>query len=283
MDETTRNVKARHLKFGIGKHHRKYWFNDDPVKTLHANTLTASIPYGEQFFIACVLPHVKNIKDKKLRRDAIQFAKQELNHSKEHYRLYLKTVKPHYPKLKVKHNLYQKLFQGVALLVGSKTRLAMVAAMEHFTAVTGELYIREPELLGGIDERIYLLWQWHFIEEVEHKAVAFDILKSVSNNYFIRATGFLLAASFLMIGFSSAYWHMAIKDKLHLKASFYRKSYQFFWGKKGLIRRLCWPYLRYLSPTFHPNQVPSSSQQQQLIEQLLLVEQQLKMPLPQEK
>lgn len=283
MDQTTRNVKARHLKFGIGKHHRKYWFNDDPVKTLHANTLTASIPYGEQFFIACVLPHVKSIKDKKLRRDAIQFAKQELNHSKEHYRLYLKTVKPHYPKLKVKHNLYQKLFQGVALLVGSKVRLAMVAAMEHFTAVTGELYIREPELLGGIDERIFLLWQWHFIEEVEHKAVAFDILKSVSNNYFIRATGFFLAASFLMIGFSSAYWHMAIADKLYLKASFYRKSYQFFWGKKGLIRRLCLPYLRYLAPSFHPNQIPSVNQHQHLIDQLLVIEQQLKLAMPQEK
>ncbi|HRE32941.1 MAG TPA: metal-dependent hydrolase, partial [Candidatus Berkiella sp.] len=259
----------------IGKNHIKYWFNNDPVKTLHANTLTASIPYGEQFFIACVLPHIKNIKDKTMRRNAIQFAKQEQNHSKEHFRLFLKTVKPYYPKLKVKNNLYQKLFQGVALVVGAKVRLAMVAAMEHFTAVTGELYIREPELLSGIDEQIYLLWQWHFIEELEHKAVAFDILKSVSNSYFVRALGFILAASFLMMGFSSTYWHMAIADKLHTKWSFYRRSYQFFWGKSGLLRRLTWPYLRYLLPSFHPNQSTQDAELHHLRERLALIEKQL--------
>jgi len=268
MDNTTRTIRARHIRFNISKNHRRYWFNDDPVKTLHANTLTASIPYGEHFFVACVLPHIKSIKDKTFRKNAIHFAKQEMNHSKEHYRLFLKTVKPFYPKLKVKENLYQKVFQVVALLCGAKIRLAMVAAMEHFTAVTGELYIREPELLAGIDERIYLLWQWHFIEEVEHKAVAFDILKSVTNNYFIRATGFFLAASFLMVGFTSAYWHMAIHDKLYKKFSFYKDSFTFFWGKKGLIRRLAWPYLRYLLPSFHPNQTSNPEFTQVLIQNL---------------
>jgi predicted metal-dependent hydrolase len=83
-----------------------------------------------------------------------------------------------------------------------------------------------------------------------------------------------------MIGFSSAYWHMAIKDKLHLKASFYKKSYQFFWGKKGLIRCLCWPYLRYLLPSFHPNQSNQPSLEKQLIDNLLLIEAQLKAFLP---
>ncbi|MGE3319590.1 MAG: metal-dependent hydrolase [Candidatus Berkiella sp.] len=275
MDDATRTIRARNIRFGIGKNHRRYWFNDDPVKTLHANTLTASIPYGEHFFVACVLPHIKHIKDKAVRKNAIHFAKQEMNHSKEHFRLFLKTVKPFYPKLKVKENLYQKVFQVVALLSGAKIRLAMVAAMEHFTAVTGELYIREPELLAGIDERIYLLWQWHFIEEVEHKAVAFDILKSVTRNYFIRATGFILAALFLMMGFSSAYWHMAIHDKLYKKKSFFIDSYQFFLGKKGLIRRLCRPYLRYLLPSFHPNQIGDEAATQALIENLQLIDKRL--------
>jgi predicted metal-dependent hydrolase len=276
MHDKTGTVKPRHIKFSIQKAHRKYWFNDSPVKTLHANTLTASIPYGEQFFIACVLPYIKTIKDKTLRKNAIQFAKQELNHSKEHFRLFLKTVKPFYPRLKVKNNIYQKLFQGVAFIVGPKIRLAMVAAMEHFTAVTGELYIREPERLSGIDERIYLLWQWHFIEEIEHKSVAFDVLKTVSNSYVIRTTGFFLAASFLMLGFFSAYGHMAIADKLYLKPSFYCQSMQFFWGKGGFLRKLSIPYLSYLLPSFHPNNIQLTAEQMKLLEQLASIEVQLK-------
>jgi predicted metal-dependent hydrolase len=158
---------------------------------------------------------------------------------------------------------------------GAKIRLAMVAAMEHFTAVTGELYIREPERLAGVDEQIYLLWQWHFIEEVEHKAVAFDILKNVSNSYTIRAVGFLLAAFFLMFGFTSTFAHMARYDKLHKKKAFYKEAYQFFWSKSGIFRRLFKPYLRYLLPSFHPNDSTLSNECSALVDNLAIIEKRL--------
>ncbi|MBI2790362.1 MAG: metal-dependent hydrolase [Gammaproteobacteria bacterium] len=276
MENETLLVLPRDIKFKISKNYPKYWFNGSAIKTIHANTLTSSIPFGERFFVSCVLPHIKKLKNRTQKRNALNFAKQEINHSKEHYRFYLKLVKPHYPKLKVKNYLYQKIFAVIAVLVGSKIRLAMVAAMEHFTAVSGDLYLRHPELLEGLDDNIKMLWQWHFIEEIEHKAVAFDIFHDSGGNYIQRVIGFFLSAFFLSMGFASYYFHMVCYDKLYKSKQFYIDTYQFFWGKHGLIKRLVIPYLRYLLPRFHPNQYSHFEQLTQLSNELMEIDRQLK-------
>lgn len=240
------------LKF-IPKATHKYWFDNDPIKTLHANTLTSSIPYGERFFVISVIPYLKKIKDKNLKKATLQFIRQEINHSKIHYRLYYQTVKPFYPKLRIKNCFYQKIFFILAFLLGGKGRLAIVAAMEHFTAVSGAYYLQNPTLLLGMGNQISQIWRWHFTEELEHRALAFDIFHFTGRNYLLRVVGYWLAAFFLLTGFISTFFHMVSYDKLYQKRSFYRNSYQFFFGKSGLIRQLWRPYLSYLKPGFHPH------------------------------
>lgn len=250
-----RMITPRAIKFKIAKCNKKYWFDDDPVKTLHANTLTSSIPYGERFFVSCMISHLKKIKNKTLKKEALSFIRQEMNHSKAHYRLYLKVVKPFYPKLKTRNCLYQKFFVLLALLLGNKVRLAIVAAMEHFTAVSGAYYLQNEKLIEGVDETIHSIFKWHFIEEVEHKAVAYDILQETGHNYFVRILGFFLAFFFLLSGFLSSFLHMVWYDKLYKSRAFYKNLFSFFLGKEGMIRKLWRPYLKYLLPHFHPSEV----------------------------
>lgn len=247
-------ITPRDVRFKIPKCEKKYWFNDDPVKTLHANALTSGIPYGERYFVVCILSHMKKIKNKALKKDVVNFIKQELNHAKAHYRLYLKAVKPHYPKLRVRNCLYQKIFMVLALLVGHRIRLATVAAIEHYTAVSGEYFIQHEELTEGMDDTLNLIFQWHFIEEIEHKAVAYDILQETGQNYFIRMAGFILGTFFITSGFLTSFLHMVRYDKLYKNKQFYQDAFAFFIGKKGILRALFFPYLRYIKPYFHPNQ-----------------------------
>lgn len=232
--------------------HKKYWFDNCPVKTLHANTVTSSIPYGERFFIACMAPHLKKIKDKALKRRAIQFIREELSHSKAHYRLYLQVVKPHYPTLRIKKRFYQKCFTLCALLLGNKVRLAIVAGMEHFTAIAGEYYLSKPQKLNGMHESIKNLWLWHFKEEVAHKTVALDILNSTGKNYIIRIFGYFLAGFFLAFGFIGTFSHMAIKDKLFFSIKFHCSVFKYLLSKDGLLRSSWLSSLRYLKPNFYP-------------------------------
>jgi hypothetical protein len=70
-------------------------------------------------------------------------------------------------------------------------RLAMVAAIEHFTCILGYWVISDAGSLdtAGADPVMLDLLRWHGSEEVEHRAVAFDLYQALSHppvRYFRR-------------------------------------------------------------------------------------------------
>lgn len=275
MQNKTPILVTRKFNFKLKKVSKRYWLNDDPIKTLHANTLTTGIPFGERFFVGCVLPYIRALPCPHLRKNAVEFARQEKNHSKEHLKLYLKSVKPFYPKLKVKGSFYQVLSVIIAALVGKKIRLAMVAAIEHYTAVAADYYLSHPDLFKGADDDIIAIWHWHFIEEIEHRQVAFDIFKACKGNYLQRVVGFFLAGFLLIIAFLNCFLHMASYDKLTRQWQFYIDSFHFFWGKGGILRKLAIPFLSYLSPSFHPDKMKEYTSKEERLNRILYIQQQL--------
>ena len=72
--------------------------------------------------------------------------------------------------------------------------LADTAASEHMTAIMAHGFFERREVLEHTDPRIRAMYAWHSIEEVEHKAVCFDVLTKVvkagRRTYFfdVRAT-----------------------------------------------------------------------------------------------
>src|SRR5690606_15966264 len=141
---------------------------------------------------------------------------------------------------------------------GKKTRLVMTAAGEHFTAVLSHLFLTQPELFEGIDPELVEFWRWHFIEEIEHKSVTFDMLKETGCGYFLRVYGFVLATLFYFSAVFRAYLQMAKQDKCLLSFKFYCQSFRYFWGKAGIMRQCVRPYLSFLKPSFHPSQIEDS-------------------------
>ena len=49
-------------------------------------------------------------------------------------------------------------------------------ALENFTAAFAHALLARPELLRDAPDELARLWRWHSIEEIEHKAVAYDVL-----------------------------------------------------------------------------------------------------------
>src|SRR5699024_71758 len=67
------------------------------------------------------------------------------------------------------------------------SNLAATAALEHFTATLAELVMREPEIRRLIGhDAIRHIFEWHALEESEHKAVAFDVYKAVGGSERMR-------------------------------------------------------------------------------------------------
>src|SRR5690606_42152044 len=71
-----------------------------------------------------------------------------------------------------------RLQKRVAMLrkhLGGGRHLALTVAMQHFTASMAEFLLKNPEILDPVDPTVRNMLIWHAVEEIEHKAVAFEI------------------------------------------------------------------------------------------------------------
>jgi predicted metal-dependent hydrolase len=132
--------------------------NDDPYATQLLNAFSCIFPGGERFFMKSVLRYQSKVTDPRLKREVRQFCGQEAVHGQ--------------PEM---------------------IQLALTAALEHFTAVMGNALLTSPKLLERMNPEIRPLWIWHAIEEIEHKAVAYDVMIMVGGRYHHRVIGMFLA------------------------------------------------------------------------------------------
>ena len=146
------------------------------------NAVSFLFPIGETFFVRSVKHYLPRITDPVLRDQAERFIFQEAMHSKEHSRFNLA--------LKQANAFGAELERLAALLLGlarrllpRATQLAVTCALEHFTAMMADLFLDHPELWANTPEDIVRLWQWHSMEETEHKAVAFDVFLAVTKDW----------------------------------------------------------------------------------------------------
>src|SRR5207244_3358365 len=110
-----------------------------------------------------------------------------------------------------------------------KGHLAVTIALEHFTAIMADAMLTNDGVLEGADPRMAALWRWHAIEETEHKAVAFDVYKTV-------APGFLgwLRRCLIMLSATVIFWTHTLLNYFHFThrdgISFWKASWRFLWN-----------------------------------------------------
>ena len=134
--------------------------------------------------------------------------------------------------------------------------LSATIALEHFTAIMADRLLRKPEMIASADPRMVALWRWHALEETEHKAVAFDVYRSVrkpsAKNYITRSSG-LLIATVIFLGFAHAYQRELVNaDKTIGRWDGMGNYLRFMLGKGGFVRDMAGPWFDYLKPGFHP-------------------------------
>lgn len=245
-------LKPRSIEFEFKSTYPKYWYDNDPIKTYYGNALAAYVPHSERFIIHTVKLFKPKITDPHLLENVNHLLKQEGYHAREHLKYLKKIVYPHFSKLETPR--YLGIVQ-IFMFNSKRVRLAMTAAGEYFTACLSDFFLSSPKLFEGTDLQLQEFWRWHFIEEIEHKAVAFDLFQEISGNYFIRIYGFFLAFLFYHLGLKHTYIRLAYRDKQLGSLKFYVKSFYYFWIKPGFTRKLLIPHLRYLLPRFHPNHI----------------------------
>lgn len=234
---------------------KPYWLDNDPVKTHFFNALQSAFPEGERMFI----DSARDVRDRYgdqltegLKEQIKLFIKQEAFHGVHHEEWNRALTERGYDKIAT----YSQWFREQRLFMKSRVpplyRLAMTAAGEHFTAITARLNIHsDPDFMETVDRPFRDLLLYHAIEEIEHKAVCFDLYQQAGGGYLTRV---LAAASFtfgMIKHVRGIHIYLLKKDGLWNRET-KKQARKEVWGKGGLVRKLLPDIIDYLRPGFHP-------------------------------
>jgi predicted metal-dependent hydrolase len=181
----------------------RHWFAGNPVATHIANGVNMLFPQGERFFVRSVNHYVAQIDSPELRAQIKGFFGQEGRHAKAHDD-YNQTLRDQGFSIDGFLRFYERVGHGyLERMTPPALRLAATAAAEHYTAIMAEGAFTRG-VLETADPRMKQLLLWHAAEEIEHKSVAFDVLKAVNPSYALRMAGLayatILLSSFWIIG-----------------------------------------------------------------------------------
>ncbi|MGK3981401.1 metal-dependent hydrolase [Sorangium sp. So ce136] len=182
----------------------RHWLGGAAVPTHIVNAVNLLFPAGERFFIRSVARYADRVDDPSLRAQMKAFFGQEGHHAKAHERFFDLLREQGYEIDRFLRAYERVAYDGIERLCPPELRLAVTAALEHYTAIMAEDALQAGTLdLAHPTARALLLW--HAAEEIEHKTVAFDVLKVVNPSYPLRLLGFAVATITL-----SMFWLAAL-------------------------------------------------------------------------
>jgi uncharacterized protein len=163
----------------------------------------SGLPLGERWFVSVFKRALPLITDETLREDVIGFIGQETIHAEAHQGV-LDYFAGHgldpAPYTRQMEWLFRRILGPRPGLSEAQAReeliehVALVAAIEHFTAFLGDWILHTPELdQAGAHPVMLDLLRWHGAEEVEHRNVAFDLMVHLDPRYARRIRAMLMA------------------------------------------------------------------------------------------
>jgi predicted metal-dependent hydrolase len=138
--------------------------------------------------------------------------------------------------------------------------LVATAGLEHLTAIMARRLLGPGHHWSAqMDPRMAPLWQWHALEESEHKAVAFDVLARVAPIYRLRVAVQIVNTFWLVLEVLERIVYMLWKDGVLFRRATWREGWTFLFGAEGFLRGLGADYRRWFARDFHPDEVDDSA------------------------
>ncbi|WP_405163710.1 metal-dependent hydrolase [Nocardia sp. NBC_01499] len=252
--------KVRRMKFRFGEPEpmTKYYAGDDIVLSHLVALLSAAFPPGEESFIRSVRRFADQITDPVLKKRVASFIGQEAVHGQQHSKLNEQLFALGYP-LPRFVSRQGELVQRAERLAPPAAHLAITAAAEHYTAVLAARVLSSPEIqkLAG-DPEVRNLLNWHALEELEHKSVAFDVYRSVDGPEWLRIAIMSVLYAFTIPVVGLGVLASIVADRPAWRPiTVARQSYRLVRGP--IVRGLLGEIQVYLKPGFHPDDVDTAA------------------------
>ena len=260
-------LEARDVEFDWAKLPFHY-VPGEPFTTHVFNVLHLLLPAGEEFFVDVFKQTLPLIKDDQLRLDIQGFIGQEAMHSQAH-----SGVLDYFAANRVDVTPFTDQIAWLfGKLMGDRPRwslrrrrswlleqVSIVAAIEHYTAILGEWILNTPQLDAlGTDPVMLDMLRWHGAEEVEHKAVAFDVMKHLRAGYWRQVRTQLIVTPMMLLMWMRGVRFMYSVDPQLSPGAKPRWWYYLMAARRGLVPgplRFVRVIGAYYLPNFHPSQL----------------------------
>lgn len=245
----------RDLEFHLPADKMGRWHPAGPAHSLFMDTLSVFFPTGERFFINSLRPYRERLKDPELIKAVSAFIGQEGMHGREHMEYNAKLVGTGVP-VDQQEALVDRLLDFSKARLAPEYQLAVTVALEHLTAILGDVLLREPRLLEGAEPEFAALWRWHALEETEHKAVAFDVYTQTMGKgpraYLIRTSALVLTTA-VFWALVYPFWMQNLRARRQLgNWRSILTALRWQWVSPGGLRRTIPDWLDWFKPGFHP-------------------------------
>jgi uncharacterized protein len=247
-------ITVRDLRFLRDKPPPRHWMNGDPIATAWFTALSGTFPRGEAFFVEAVKAHREGAPPE-LAEQIRRFIVQEVNHSREHLALNRIATEAGFDMAKIDRRVEDVMNQlkGRPAILD----LASTMALEHYTAMMAHEFLANPAHFADSDPEAIDLWRWHAIEEIEHKAVAYDTWLHATREW-SRGKRWRVKTLMMLIVTKNFIAHR-VADTLDLLAQDGHTGWRvklklahFLLVRPGVLRRIFPAWLAYFLPGFHP-------------------------------
>lgn len=247
-------IVKRDWKFGRDNPNPRWWHGGDPGRTAFFNALSSTFPLGEKFFMTAVR-HYRDGAPEPLRGQIDDFMFQESMHSREHVVFNRQAEDAGYDIAPLEERTRRTI--GWARRRPPIQQLAATCALEHFTATLAHDALANPTHLSGVAPEAQRMWRWHAIEEIEHKAVAYDTYLHATRDL-LPLRRWLKRCAVMCV--TTLRFHYVIfrntadllrQDGCNNWAT-WRPLLGFLYGRTGLLRALLRGIGGYMKPGFHP-------------------------------
>lgn len=233
----------------------RYWLWGNARATALANALNLVFPAGERFFIRSVRHYMDRIQDDPVLLEEVRrFMGQEVRHGMEHERFFEALEAQGY-EIRSFLEWYERVaYDKLEKQLPPALNLAVTVALEHFTAMFAERALTRDVLIQHAHPVMRDLLSWHACEELEHKAVAFDVLKKVDPRYAVRIAGLAAAAAALVYFWMAGAKHL-LSQEPEERRRLSREEMKHARQHNVLLNgEFLQAFLDYLRPDFHPAQ-----------------------------
>jgi predicted metal-dependent hydrolase len=264
--------KARRIRFAFDAPEAlddRYAVNGNIVFSHLAATLSLAFPPGEDGFVRSVHRFSEEITDPDLKKRVAGFIGQEVVHGREHGRLnerlvrefgYANTPAVVFGWVERLEDIVIDRRRGTIPKNIRKLPLAWTALAEHLTAFIGARILTSGEIQTMLkDSEQRHLMNWHALEELEHKSVAFDVYRSVGGSEILRiGTMWIAIISILPVLSTATIWSIFRTDPYARSQPLrlIREAWEVARGPvfRGGLREM----VRYTRLGFHPDDIDTS-------------------------